>query len=443
MPRRAVLVGMTAGIVALPVVAGAAYLAYRNWLGSQVDPHYLLTYSGHEGAMNAAWSPDGTRVASTVWDAGVQVWTATTGKKLLTCTLEHPEPGVNPQGIVWSADGKYLLAFFGEYSSVPTNNTFKDQIVAMVQVWDATTGQRVRHIQVIPPITITGAISDAAILNNYTHVTHWALNERYLAVTKSLPTSPQQQDAANASSAAPSSPTSQLAATFLQPTQPTPTPFPTPTPAPTPPPPPSTSLPTDVTEIWDVATGSKVFTLDPGSQSAANRPTAQNRVQAMVWAPNSGMLAVSTVGQLNNMWEIWDIPSGKMIRTFPVASGTDTILAWSFDGRSIAVGTTVYDVQTGFQIAAYTVVGRLVEQAWSPDGKHIVASSFTRAGLYANTYGTIYIIDAASGKQVAKYSEGQIDPVVAAPVSSQAIAWSPNGKEILVLRKGVEIWRAD
>src|SRR6476661_1056781 len=40
----------------------------------------LYTYHGHTRGVNAlAWSPDGTRLASSSWDKTVQVWESATG----------------------------------------------------------------------------------------------------------------------------------------------------------------------------------------------------------------------------------------------------------------------------------------------------------------------------------------------------------------------------
>src|SRR3954454_1664799 len=55
MSRRTVLLGITAGMVALPVTAGAAYLTYKKLFDPPIDPHHILTYSGHEVATDAAW----------------------------------------------------------------------------------------------------------------------------------------------------------------------------------------------------------------------------------------------------------------------------------------------------------------------------------------------------------------------------------------------------
>ncbi|HEX4716859.1 MAG TPA: WD40 repeat domain-containing protein [Ktedonobacteraceae bacterium] len=384
------------GIVTLPVMVGAVDLAYQKLFNSSLDPHHLLTYSGHEQATDASWSPDGTRVASTGWDAAVQVWDATTGKKLLSCTLEKTVTGVSPLGVVWSANGKYLFAFFGEYTLLsPESNRSEKRIVGIVQVWDAVTGQRVRSIPIMQPTTITGPYNDTVSLDPQPNLMTWALNEQYLAVAIS------RRNAAN-------------------------------------------TRDDIVIEIWDLATGSKVSLLDPASPpisppgNSTPIPSALYSVVKMVWAHDSGKLAVSTTGQSNNMCQVWDALVGKKMHTFPVVYQADDIIAWSLDGRSIALGTAIYDAETGRRGATYWLEGSLTSQGWSPNGKDLAVSTERGTGLYAPTYGTLSLIDASSGKQIAQYDEGQVDRG-----SFKKTTWSPSGKDFLVVRKGIEIWRAD
>ncbi len=106
------------------------------------------------------------------------------------------------------------------------------------------------------------------------------------------------------------------------------------------------------------------------------------------------------------------------------------MLAWSPNGRSVALGTAIYDVATGHREATYTVDGRVIAQGWSPNGARIAVRTFSRAGFYALTYGAIFILDAASGKQIARYDEGEIDPTATGFVSGQKLAWPPNRRAV-------------
>src|SRR6266849_4410726 len=81
-------------------------------------------YRGHMGpALNVAWSPDGTMVASGGRDSSVQVWNTQSGKRLLVYQGHSNEV----LGIAWSPDGRHI-------ASASRDST--------VQVWDARTGKR-------------------------------------------------------------------------------------------------------------------------------------------------------------------------------------------------------------------------------------------------------------------------------------------------------------
>ncbi len=85
----------------------------------------LVTYTGHLGSVWAvAWSPDGTRIASGGNDGTVQVWNAMSGQRLLTSTRQT----ALVRGDAWSPDGTRI-------ASASQDGT--------VQVWDAKSG---RHL---------------------------------------------------------------------------------------------------------------------------------------------------------------------------------------------------------------------------------------------------------------------------------------------------------
>lgn len=83
---------------------------------------------------------------------------------------------------------------------------------------------------------------------------------------------------------------------------------------------------TSLVEVWKLDTGEQIHTLDLGSQadfSAISR---------------NGILATYSITAGNGV-ELWDIRSGKRIRTLPAPSGTSTAsLVFSPDGRSLIVG---------------------------------------------------------------------------------------------------------
>ncbi len=75
-----------------------------------------------------AWSPDGKRIVYGNRDGTVQIWEASSGRKLLDYTSPTAREGVG--ALAWSPDGKRIALGTGAYGSA-----------GVAQVWDATTGK--------------------------------------------------------------------------------------------------------------------------------------------------------------------------------------------------------------------------------------------------------------------------------------------------------------
>jgi WD40 repeat protein len=372
--RRTMLWGIVTGAVAL---ATGGYLTYRRL----TDPP-ILTYAGSGGVLDAAWSPDGLRVASLSMDdrGAVQIWNAPTGEKLATYTLELPVQGGFPlpllgvwgdaggKRLVWSADGTHVLVFEGSLEK------------QMVQVWNAISGQRVHSFPVKPSLML------AANGSNQPKMTAWALNERYLAVANMFLLSDRN-------------------------------PF---------------------VEIWDIAAGSRISALETNGQDSGVFSGQIYGVDAIVWAPDREKLALCYSTEQGFLYEIWDATSGKRMPAFRRVAPTNT-MAWSPDGKSLAVGTVIWDVETGNKVTEYTVEGRF-SLAWSPDGKRVAVASYTGGHYWVPTYGTLFVFDASSGEQMAKYDQGRFDIFV---VGMGNMAWSPNGKDLLVLNGRIDLWKME
>lgn len=415
--RRAALATL-AGIAALPVSAGVGYLIYRKL----TDPH-ILTYSGQETTTSdAAWSPDSTRVASSGWlDGGtVQIWNATTGKVLHTCRTDHPGPEMVPLDVIWSADGRIVLAFVGWYTTGIL--TPGSRIVEMVQVWDATTGQQVRSIPVMEPVTANaqGTGADRPLVLN------WALNERYLAVVngqdqggleiwematgnKIATLGGVRQYPARRMPIAWSPDHEKLA--FAQDT--------------------TTGQDSQTIEIWNVAKLSKITLL---------KTTSAAFLASINWAPDSSMLVLSLEQGAQRTYEIWDALAGKRVQTLQPSQFAIPSISWSPNGKYLALGNEVYSVETGKRITVYTTQGMVTSLAWSPDGTSmaLVDSVTHGAHFFLTSSSTLLLVDALSGRQRASYAGGGL---FGNSGTSGNLVWSPDGKYVMVVGDNVDIWR--
>ncbi len=82
-------------------------------------------------ATNLAWAPDGKRIASTRIEGStaiVEIWDAATGNRLLSY---QGHASLTFNAVTWSPDGKRLTsAFYEDQPGVP-----------VIKIWDATTGK--------------------------------------------------------------------------------------------------------------------------------------------------------------------------------------------------------------------------------------------------------------------------------------------------------------
>lgn len=362
------------------VAAGTVALSTGGYLTYKrlTDPHILTFATSRFATLDASWSPDGTRIASApgVDDAAVQIWNATTGEQGLACKLEHSITGVLPTSLPTGKSSNKQVVWSDDGSYILALVGSPDQ--QMVQVWNAANGQRMHNFLVQPPPLRTG---DQLLLSA------WALNTRYLAVAREFITSREY---------------------FV--------------------------------EVWDIATGSKIALLESNIQDAGISPGRIYQILAVLWAPDGERLAVcyGLIGN-GNLYEIWDAAAGKRISTF-ISEDNNSDIAWSPDGRFLAHGTVVIDVETGSKVTAYPAQWNTFSLAWSPDGKRIAIAYYIGGRYWVPTYGKFSVFDALSGQELATYDQGRFDIIVA---GMGRMAWSPSGKYIMLLNGHIDIWRID
>jgi WD40 repeat protein len=88
-----------------------------------------MELSGHSGALyGAAWSPDGTRIATASADKTAKLWDALTGQELLTLYGHTAVVG----GVAFSPDGT-RLATFSDDSTVRVYVLPIEELVALAR----------------------------------------------------------------------------------------------------------------------------------------------------------------------------------------------------------------------------------------------------------------------------------------------------------------------
>jgi WD40 repeat protein len=287
-----------------------------------------VTYTGHRGpVIGAAWSPDGTRIASCGNDGTVQVWNATTGS-----ALWHTLIDAYAFAVAWSPNGR-MVAGAG--------------MSGTVSLLDGTTGQ--------VKMTLgrqTGAIEGLA----------WSHDGRYVA-------SGSQGGTVNVYDTQ----TGNVIVTYTGHTasvehiawSPDGTRI--------------ASASYDGTlQVWDAKTGQHRVTY-----SGHGAP-----VWEVAWSPDgtrivSGTGAAGIHGPVtaDNSIRVWDPATGQTLLTYTGSTAQAYALAWSPDGKRIASGgddklVRVWSATTGETALLYRGHSDIIfHVAWSPDGTRIASAS--------------------------------------------------------------------
>ncbi|MEG4571468.1 protein kinase [Microcoleus sp. N3A4] len=195
-------------------------------------------------------------------------------------------------------------------------------------------------------------------------------------------------------------------------------------------------------------------------------------VGSVAFSPDGLMLAS---GSKDKTIQIWDLATGKSIRTFPGDSSTIWSVAFDSNGTRLATGTgfwrvMLWDLKTGQAVRSLDHTASVWSVALSPDGKLVASGSgdkttkisdaatgsliqnlpdhtdfvysvaFTPDGkslVSASKDKTITIVDVATGRLL-KTLQGHGDPV-------RSIAISPDGKTIVSgsYDETIKIWNLE
>ncbi|MCL2805159.1 MAG: caspase family protein [Treponema sp.] len=171
-----------------------------------------------------------------------------------------------------------------------------------------------------------------------------------------------------------------------------------------------------------------VFAFNVVAQDVAVFPQLghTSEVYSVAFSPD-GRHVVSGAG--DSTIKLWNVATGREIRTFSGHSSNVFCIAFSPDGRQVISGSydetiKIWDVTTGREIKTIGHTGGVGSVAFSPDAKQIISSSFG---------GTIKIWDAGTSREIRNLEH-------TGGVSS--IAFSPDGKQIISgsYDKTIKLW---
>ncbi|OGW25893.1 MAG: hypothetical protein A2X55_02890 [Nitrospirae bacterium GWB2_47_37] len=186
-------------------------------------------------------------------------------------------------------------------------------------------------------------------------------------------------------------------------------------------------------KLWDVSTGKEIRTFQGH----------ENTVLSVAYSPD-GRYALS--GGWSNALKLWDIASGKEIRTFEGHKSRIASVAFSPDGRYALSGAgggidddhtlKLWDVATGREIRTFkghtNSVGSV---SFSPDGKYALSGSNDK---------TLRLWDIATGKEVKTFEEDTeyVYSVAFSPDGRYALSGGGGGKILKLwdIATGKKIW---
>lgn len=171
------------------------------------------------------------------------------------------------------------------------------------------------------------------------------------------------------------------------------------------------------------------------------------------WHPNGRELAAGC--NLHRAITVWDVQTGKVLRTLDTEKGSVWVLAYSPDGKYLAVGRAftgnedlnIYDAASGQLLRSFSPPpaegsgykwGSPNALAFSPDSRYLAAGGS----------GTpVSVFDVETGRLLTTLSSAAMRPNAQHKGfgSVTAIAYSPDGKWLAAgyIRGMLELWRTD
>jgi WD40 repeat protein/transcriptional regulator with XRE-family HTH domain len=314
------------------VTAGGGDKTVRVWDLTPSKEALFIPFANT--ATNAWWgepsySPDGTRLLTGYTDANIRIWDAVTGKELLQLIGQN----TNSQPTAYSPDGKLVAAANEDMT---------------ITVWDAQTGkQKISLVGANDSIYSIVFSPDGTRLvsTNYNDgkIIIWDLNSGKTLLT--------MQGADQGVLSVAYSPDGKRLITGNY-----------------------NDSGTDGADIWDAATGEKMFTL-----------SVDGIVTTVAYSPDGKLVAL---GRMNGTASVWDASTGKQLSTLRGHTSAVSKVSFSPDGKLLATssfdGTArVWDVISGVNLLTlYPDSGGIFGVTFSPDGKRLAVGSETGVSIF-------------------------------------------------------------
>jgi len=122
---------------------------------------------------------------------------------------------------------------------------------------------------------------------------------------------------------------------------------------------------------------------------------------------------------------VWETDTGRHLFALVGGASELSALAVSADGQSIATGSwagsiRLWDAQSGRSLARWKTRSRVLDTAFSPDGKRLVVVSSENLGIFA--YPAIEFWDVATGRQVLALQDHT--------TLAMSVKFSPDGRRV-------------